>query len=63
MVNFKRLRSGQVWQQQRQDKHGREEARGAVLLGRRQAVPSIFFHDNAKHMHVQTYVHSSEMHL
>lgn len=37
-LDFRRLRSGQVWEQQSQEKHGREEGReegGAVLLGDR----------------------------
>lgn len=59
MVNFRGLRSGQVWQQQRQEQHGtveRKRGKKGCSAGKATgfSVLSRFFHANAKHMHVRT---------
>lgn len=56
ILDFRRLRSGQVWEQQSQEKHateeGKEEGGGSAGRVTGFSVLSIFFHANAKHMHV-----------
>lgn len=57
IFDFRRLRSGQVWEPQSQEKHATEEGKekgGGGSAGRVTAfsVLSIFFHANAKHMHL-----------
>lgn len=64
ILDFRRLCSGQVWEQQSQEKHTTEEGKeaGGVSAGRVTGftVLSIFFHANAKHMHVQPQIHTDK---